>query len=465
MPGGSIAAGPLQRGIRLSEPMSDLLATFAVLLICVPLVVRFIRRFAREERHLLWWSFWAHQAAALVNIGITKFYYGYGDMMSYYRFGLAAADRLHADFWGMAPSLIGLILHRPEPIPVPIATLSTSTGSMQGISSFAMYFLFDSLYAACALIAVAAFVSKVLLYVVVREEIPELPRRAVLVACALLPSALFWSCSLLKEPIAMIGLLVATYGFHQFINGRRRFLAAAMVALGCADVILIKGYIFPALGIAAVLWHFVRQVRGKRGDIAFTAGHAMIVAVAALALMAATGALLPQFGADVLTDQLAGLQSVGATIEGGSNYSLGLIAGSPASQAALAPLGLLTALFRPLLIEVNAPIALATALEMTLFLIGAVLVLVRRGILSSFSELVRRPFLSFCAMFVLVFGTCVGLATTNMGTLARYRMPLIPFFAVLLLALMARAPRRAAALTAGQRASRSSLVPLKDGPP
>jgi hypothetical protein len=443
--------------------MNDLVATIAVLLICAPFVVRFIRPFDRDERQLLWWSFLAHQAAALVNILITKVYYGYGDMLSYYRFGLAAADRLRDDFWDIAPRLFSLILHRPEPIPIPIPTLTTSTGSMQGLAAFAMYFLFDSLHAACALIAVAAFVSKALLYRVVREEVPNIPRRPLLVACTMLPSALFWSCSLLKEPIAMIGLLVATYGLHQFIKGRRRFLAATMVVVGCVDVILIKGYIFPAVGLAAAVWHFVRKVRDQRGDIAFTAGHVLIVGIAAVALMAATGALLPRFGADVLSDQLAELQSVGAKIQGGSNYSLGLSAGSPASQAALAPLGLLTALFRPLLFEVNAPIILITSLEMSLFLVGAVLVLVRRGIISSFSEVVRRPFLSFCAMFVLVFGTCVGLATTNMGTLSRYRMPLIPFFAVLLLALMARAPARVAEFSAAQRVRRPSLVPLKDG--
>lgn len=442
--------------------MIDLVATIAVLLICVPFVARFIRRFAPDERQLLWWSFVAHQVAALANIWITKFYYGYGDMMSYYRFGLVAADRLRADFWAMAPRLFGLILHRTDPIPIPLETFGTSTGSMQGVAAFSMYVFFDSLHATCALIAVAAFVSKVLLYLIVREEIPDIPRRPLLVACTLLPSALFWSCSLLKEPIAMIGLLVAIYGWHQFVNGRRRLLAATMVGVGCFDVILIKGYIFPALGIAAGVWHLARRLREQRGDIVFKAGHVVIVGVAAVALVAATGALLPQFGADVLSDQLAGLQSVGASIEGGSNYSLGLSAGSPASQAVLAPLGLLTALFRPLLLEVNAPIVLASALEMTLFLVGAVLVLLRRGILSSFSELIRRPFLSFCAMFVLIFGTCVGLATTNMGTLARYRMPLTPFFAVLLLALIARAPARVAALVVGQRPTRSGFVPLKD---
>ena len=443
--------------------MNDLVATIAVLLVCVPMVARFIRRFAPEERQILWWSFLAHQVAAIVNIWVTEFYYGYGDMMAYYRFGLVAADRLRADFGAIAPRLFGLILHQLEPLPIPIETFASSTGSMQGIAGFAMYFLFDSLHAACALIAVAAFVSKVLLYLVVREELPDIPRRPLLVACTLLPSALFWSSSLLKEPIAMVGLLAAMFGLHQFIKRRRRMLAAAMVGLGCFDVILVKGYIFPALGLAAGVWYLVRRIQQRRGDISFTAGHVVIVGVAAVALVAATGALLPQFGADALSDQIAGLQSVGATLEGGSNYSLGMSAGSPASQAALAPLGLLTALFRPLLIEVKAPIALASALEMTVFLIGAIFVLLRRGILSSFSELIRRPFLSFCAMFVLIFGTCVGLATTNMGTLSRYRMPLTPFFAVLLLGLMARAPARAAVFNAGQRASRSRLVTLKDG--
>jgi hypothetical protein len=149
---------------------------------------------------------------------------------------------------------------------------------------------------------------------------------------------------------------------------------------------------------------------------------------------------LPKFAPDALSDQLANLQTAGAAVEGGSNFALGVGAGSSSSQAALAPLGLLTALFRPVLFEVKAPIVIPSALEMTVFLLGAILVLLRRGVLASFSELIRQPFLSFCAIFVLVFGTCVGLGTTNMGTLSRYRMPLTPFFATLLIALIAREP-------------------------
>ena len=47
--------------------MIDLVATIAVLLLCVPFIARFIRRFGSDERPLLWWSLVAHQVAAVVN--------------------------------------------------------------------------------------------------------------------------------------------------------------------------------------------------------------------------------------------------------------------------------------------------------------------------------------------------------------------------------------------------------------
>jgi hypothetical protein len=38
-------------------------------------------------------------------------------------------------------------------------------------------------------------------------------------------------------------------------------------------------------------------------------------------------------------------------------------------------------------------------------------------------------------LFVVGLGIGVGLTTTNLGTLSRYRMPLVPFFGLLLMAL------------------------------
>jgi hypothetical protein len=162
------------------------------------------------------------------------------------------------------------------------------------------------------------------------------------------------------------------------------------------------------------------------------------------------------------------MQVVGARVAGGSGYSLGVSAGVATNQLVLAPVALFTALFRPSLLDVTTPLILVTALEMTVFTIAALLVPFRLGIPAALSHIMRSPFLGFCAMFVLVFGTCVGLATTNLGTLSRYRMPLMPFFAILLVSLLTRKRDEAAAdrknpLPPKVRPIRVRPAPLRSG--
>ena len=138
---------------------------------------------------------------------------------------------------------------------------------------------------------------------------------------------------------------------------------------------------------------------------------------------------------DAIEGEMANLQIVGARVTGNSTYNLGAGSGNAGAQIALAPVGLLTALFRPLIFEVSNPLMLLSALEVGMLTVLTVMTLFRRGLLGTLSEILRPPFLAFCLAFIIAFGTGVGIASTNLGSLARYRMPLIPFFAVLLFAL------------------------------
>lgn len=418
--------------------MTDLIVTLIVLVPSAWLALTVARRFDRRERSLILLSFGMHQLAALLNIVVTQYYYGYGDMLSYHDFGVVAADRMRADFLTVAPTLLQLLLRQDVVVPVPFETLTGSSASMQAASAFLMLVFVNSLYASCAFIATCAFLSKLALFKVLRAECPEVPSRHLIVASMLLPSALFWSSSLLKEPLAMIGLLTALYGWHQILLTRKWVRYSVAIFGGSTLAILVKGYAFPPFGLSIAAWHLARELRRRRGDALLSMGHAIGAAAGALVVIMITGFLLPQFAPDALTEQLAGMQTVGQAVEGGSNYSLGVSAGSATSQVALAPLGLLTALFRPSLLDVRSLPVFVSALETTAFSVAALIVLFRRGIPDALSELVRVPFLSFCSAFVVVFGTCVGLGTTNMGTLVRYRMPLIPFFAVLVVALIHR---------------------------
>ncbi|MFT6828639.1 MAG: hypothetical protein ACI9GZ_003758, partial [Bacteroidia bacterium] len=43
------------------------------------------------------------------------------------------------------------------------------------------------------------------------------------------------------------------------------------------------------------------------------------------------------------------------------------------------------------------------------------------------------PFLVFCLIFSILFAFAVGVSTANFGTLMRYKIPMMPFFLILLL--------------------------------
>jgi hypothetical protein len=423
--------------------MDDFLLTLPVIFVSLIVAMQVLRAYEPSERTLLWLSFSMHHVLSVCHILIMDLYYGYGDIFAYARQGRYIAAYLSADFMSIAPGLLDVLLQKPEPAALPFEILGGSTGSMQALVAFAMFFFQGSIYAACAAVAGIAFLSKLALYGVAKRELPYVPQRTLIVCCMLVPSTVFWSTVLLKEAIAVIGLCVAVRAWSRFINGERGLRVWLGLALGSATIILTKGYIFPVLGIGMAVWYLLHFMNARNDHVVFKLWH-MVAAVGLVAVaIAGAGLLMPEFAIENLEEQLAQQQVVGERERGGSTYSLAADAGQ-SSQLALAPLGLLTSLFRPLLFESSSVLILLSALEMSFFVVFSFLALYRGGFRGTFTEVLRRPFLGFCAAFVLLFGTGVGLATTNLGTLVRYRMPLIPFFAILLLTLVQRSKQSAA---------------------
>lgn len=115
-------------------------------------------------------------------------------------------------------------------------------------------------------------------------------------------------------------------------------------------------------------------------------------------------------------------------------------------RLAYAPAALLTSLFRPFLFEAHNLPSLANALETTVLTLLFARILFTRSLGKVRRQIADNPFLVFCIVFVIAFGIAVGLASSNLGTLSRYRSPLMPFFVVLLVVsgkpLRARSPAR-----------------------
>jgi hypothetical protein len=131
------------------------------------------------------------------------------------------------------------------------------------------------------------------------------------------------------------------------------------------------------------------------------------------------------------------LQVIGRGIRGaGSNFALGdEIPTTLGGQLVYAPLALFAALFRPVIFEARNLLMLANALETTFLTLLLARIVATRDLLRVRRQIMNDPFLVFCIVFVLALGVAVGLASTNLGTLSRYRAPILPFLALTLFAL------------------------------
>ena len=78
---------------------------------------------------------------------------------------------------------------------------------------------------------------------------------------------------------------------------------------------------------------------------------------------------------------------------------------------------------------------LFSALESLILLLATVYVLVKCHVYKFFYYIFSDPYLLFCFVFSVTLGIIIGFSTFNFGTLVRYRLPILPFYSFMLLAI------------------------------
>jgi hypothetical protein len=191
----------------------------------------------------------------------------------------------------------------------------------------------------------------------------------------------------------------------------------------------------------------------KVGAIRIRPAYLVVAAAVSVGGIAAMGSLFPEYSAGNVAETMAYTQEVwkqGADrgYAGGSSIDIGSgEAKTIPEQLKFVPLALVNALFRPVVVEAkNAP-AMGGAVENALLLLAVLSLLVGAARSAVRAALFRTPMLLSSAVFVVVFAAGVGLATSNLGTLSRYRMPMMPFYVTTVLVLLRRS-REAGAQTA-----------------
>lgn len=415
--------------------MGELLPVAAVLALGV--VVFYVAQRGLELRRevpVLALAFVMRILAAFAQVVITRGYYGGGDAMSYHQGAVAIAGLVSDQPERFLPRVMDLVFHGEPHFPIYFYGAGTPTGTLYGLTALVALPTQGSIYAICIAYALFAFAASRALYQVFRERFPEHLRVPILLAVMAVPSVVFWTSGIVKEAAAMAGFGWMVFGLHRL--AQRRWIQAAL-ALGPGLVVaaLVKGYVVAAFVVAAAVFLYWSRALGPGGSFRLRPHY--IIGLGGLSILAlvAFSRVFPQYSIQGVMEETVRLQEVGPLVEGGSNYQLASEDRSLIAQIVLSPLALLTALFRPLPYEASGITGAVNVLETTLITGWLLVVLYRRRWRDLLAIVRGSPLLVFCVTFIVLFGVGVGLASTNLGTLSRYRAPMMPLFVGLIAVL------------------------------
>lgn len=387
-------------------------------------------------------ALWLKIFGALMLGFVYQFYYSGGDTYNYHTHGSRIVwEALTSDFttgiklWLGEPGAYPEVYFYAQRIPF----YFDKSFFIVRIAGFFDLFTFSTYSATAVFFALFGFAGAWAFFVTFYKQFPHL-HKWIAISILFIPSVIFWGSGILKDTITLSALGLLTFTIHKVLIQKEFKVFNILILLFSAWVIIkVKMYIILCFLPAAFFWVYARQL--------FSVG-SFITRVLVAPLLIPFVLIGAYYGIAKISeaDEKYSLNAIANTAkitaydiryytgkDAGSGYSLGELDGSMSSMLKLAPAAVNVSLFRPYFWEVRNPLMLLSALESLTFLLVTIFLLVKYT--RAFFNALTDPNILFCLVFSLVFAFGVGVSTYNFGTLARYKIPLLPYYALALVLL------------------------------
>ncbi len=418
-----------ERGTGILGGMAELVPTLLAVGLGTAIVVVVASRYRDDETWWLIGSWFAHLAGAAAQFYLLANVYR-GDATAYWSRGLMLGDLVNWDAFHMLRIALALILQQTGSLPYDLHGAGAPTGSMTGVAVLLMIFTGRLLYAPVVLLCIGACLGKIALYRAFRDVFPRRQHFALLLCTLYVPTVLFWSSSLLKESVVMVALGPFVLALQRVLDRQIRFLP--LLVASALLVGLLKPYILLALILASGVLVYATRAVSKDGDLHIRPIWFAVAAAGVIAGLVLVGQQFPELAGDDLLDSITHEQATFRGRGGSAIQVLDPTKMGAAGQLLVAPLALFNAWFRPSLLDAHNLQALLNACETTLLMVLGIRAAWLKPPRELFRIVTSRPLLMFSLTFAFTLGIGVGLTTSNLGSLSRYRMPLMPFLAALI---------------------------------
>lgn len=372
---------------------------------------------------------------------IYQYYYGNGDTFNFFRHSLiinsAAEDSLGK--W------INLLLHIPSATDIDYYSYTSrmfwyhagSSYTVAAIAAFFSFFTFNTYLPAAVLFAYFSFSGVWALFRTFAPLYPKLTR-PIAIAILFIPSVFVWGSGIFKDTVCLFGLGWMTYGsFRLLVHRDFSVKNIALTLLSFFIIYKVKLYILLGFLPALVMWilfNYTQRIANPAAKNFVKFGAIGAILLGSVFFMNRFSDELGRYSLEniVATSSSTRNWILRSTDDEGSAYDLGTFDPSPEGMLLKFPLAVNVTLFRPYLWEAKKVIVLLSAVEAVLFLWITLKTLFVVGLRRVWKTISGDPTIQFCLIFSVIFAFAVGISTYNFGSLSRYKIPCLPFYALVL---------------------------------
>lgn len=364
---------------------------------------------------------------------LYEFYYGFGDPHNYYTGAVEIWNATKANpLYGL--ELVFKPIDKCSPAAQEFAThmsmpaFSSGVVSMFKISGFIGIFCFGTYLPIALVFTLLSFIGSWKIFTVFAEEFPHQSKK-IAITCLFIPSFVFWSTNILKDPLCIFGLGLCVSALHNFIKGRFSLFILFQMFAGAFIILTLKSYIFYIFLAAGLFAVYIRWISNSKSKYKFFIKSGFwVILISLTAWMISQRDYLVEMVYVNSMKTILVVQNVQKD-EGGSVYVLSNIDYNSFTGIIRSYLqSLNVALFRPYPWETSSIIVLANALESFIVMLITFYLLIKLKITGFFTFAFKNSMLTFALIFTLLLAPLAGLISFNFGTLVRYKTPVVPFY-------------------------------------
>ncbi len=393
-----------------------------------------------ELRKYFFVSFYLHMLGAVAYALMVQYYYGYGDSFVFYYGGNFLSTQVMND--------AGSVKFFFKPAAEVKAWFDMEVGDINysGYFGIASNLFIMKISAVLSLISFNKYLITTLFFgafsfaglwklFLVFKDINK-DKRVKLLAWTVLymPSVWFWGSGLIKDSVCMGGIgFIIHFLYRIFI--KKEFSIKSLIALIVLIYVVgsIKSYIIIVLAICLSVFVFYKFINPFKNLV--IRGFIILIFLFTMA----TVAFITNFGEQlqILIDEskvaVDTYQRNYDAVQNEDERSMGKVKAEEidASITGLilhSPIAVFTCLFRPFIWESRKIFILFSAFESLLLLLCTVYVIIKLKFLGFFKEIFANPFVLVSFLIAIFFALIIGFTTYNFGTMARYKIVLLPFY-------------------------------------